>query len=71
MARKPLDVAALRQMADTMLDFDFTDEELERILPHVQRYQASMEQIAHIDLTSIEPESLRGTYFLKEQETER
>jgi hypothetical protein len=52
-------------MADAMTDLELSDYELERIKPYVESYLRGMEKIASIDLTSIEPESLDPTSYLK------
>ena len=65
MPTKPLDLPTLRGMADAMTDLELSDYELERIKPYVESYLRGMEKIASIDLTSIEPESLDPTSYLK------
>jgi hypothetical protein len=66
MAGKELDLGTLRVMADAMSDLDCSDEELERILPYVNKYLRSMESVARIDLSSIEPKAMSPGWYVEQ-----
>jgi hypothetical protein len=66
MASQELDLGTLRAMADAMSDLDCFDEELERMLPYVNKYLKSMAAVAHIDLSSIEPEAMSPGWYVEQ-----
>jgi uncharacterized protein YgfB (UPF0149 family) len=68
MAEKELDLDTLRAMARVLSDFDCSEDELARMLPYVNKYLKGMQSVAHIDLTSIEPEAMSPAWHVEQAE---
>jgi hypothetical protein len=64
MPMKPLDIATLRSMADSVVDIELSDDELLLVKPYVESYLAGVERIASFDFTGVEPAALNPATYV-------